>query len=145
MRKLIAIGLLISSSHVLAVQQAVVDFVTSTKQSTVSDIEEIPEPELYKPVEYLGTNLRSPFKANQYSQQIVSIPIEIKPGVIQQPRPDANRTREYLERYGLKDFVMVGTLSKKGIVWGLVQDRSGIVHAVKTGDYIGENSGQAFC
>lgn len=37
---------------------------------------------------------------------------------------------------------MVGTLSKAGNIWGLVNDGEGRIHRVSVGDYLGKNYGK---
>lgn len=121
------------------------EYVNQIKNSAVGAVDKIPANKEYKIVEYNAENLRSPFVATKQAQQpIVSVqqPIEIKSALVQQPRPDAKRPREYLEQFPLSSFVMVGTLSKPEINWGLIKDSSGMIYAVKNGDYLGQNSGK---
>ncbi len=53
-----------------------------------------------------------------------------------------NRNREELERFELDSLRMVGTLQNEENNWGIVVDPGGIVHRVKTGNYVGLNIGR---
>jgi type IV pilus assembly protein PilP len=53
-----------------------------------------------------------------------------------------NRNREELEGFELDSIKMVGTLQNEDNNWGIVIDPGGIVHRVKTGNYIGLNIGK---
>lgn len=121
-------------------------YVNQIKNSAVGAVETIPPNKQYKTVEYTAENLRNPFVASRQpqSQPTVVVPqhIETKSALVQQPRPDAKRPREYLEQFPLSSFVMVGTLSKPGMNWGLIKDTNGMIYAVKNGDYLGQNSGK---
>lgn len=130
-------SLISCSSH----DQEVQDFVDDIKKNSTGKVNELPAAKEYRGEDYAAKNLRSPFdsgvRAVRSSQDA---PQDTK--ITQAPRPDANRPREYLERYPLEDYIMVGTISKGNYIWGLVQDKTGMVHAIKVGDYIGENSGK---
>ncbi len=121
-------------------------FVNQVKSSAVGAVDTIPPNKIYKTVEYRGESLRNPFVA---MRQAVPEPAAITPqqsetknALVQQPRPDAKRPREYLEQFPITSFVMVGTLSKPDMNWGLIKDSNGMIYAVKNGDYLGQNSGK---
>jgi type IV pilus assembly protein PilP len=126
-------------------KKATEDYVNQIKNSAVGAVEKIPPNKQYKTVDYTAENLRNPFIATRQPQQPVNVvqqPIETKNALVQQPRPDAKRPREYLEQFPLSSFVMVGTLSKPEMNWGLIKDGNGMIYAVKNGDYLGQNSGK---
>lgn len=115
--------------------------VEKTKQLNVSKIEALPTLKEYFPINYESDKLNDPFDipagkliARKNNQQL-----EIK---MQSQKPDYARPREYLENYPLDSLVMVGTLKKRGEMWGLIVDRAGIIHKVKAGNYLGQNSGK---
>jgi type IV pilus assembly protein PilP len=58
------------------------------------------------------------------------------------PRPDMQRTREYLERFELDTVTMVGTFAKESSEWALIRDPGGTVHRVAVGNYLGKNHGK---
>lgn len=123
-------------------QQSVTEYVNQVKKNAKPKVDEIAPAQEMQKVAYNAGELRSPFKGSKIATFESDQIMQNGKVIVQKPRPDANRVREYLERYSIAEFIMVGTLSKKGITWGLVQDQTGIVHAVKIGDYIGENSGR---
>lgn len=125
-------------------QESVASYVAKVKQTKPGDIEPLPANKEYVAEEYRAQSYRSPFVSGSgRSTASSSLTPDMQDTIMTDvPRPDANRPREYLERYSLSNFSMVGTLSKHEQYWGLVQDVNGKVHAVKIGDYIGENSGQ---
>ena len=58
------------------------------------------------------------------------------------PRPDVERSREYLESFPLDTLSMVGTLHIGETMYGLVQTSDGLIHRVTPGNYIGQNDGR---
>ena len=50
--------------------------------------------------------------------------------------------REDLEQFELDALRMVGILEDKKILWGIVQDTTGVVHRVQVGNYLGRNYGK---
>jgi type IV pilus assembly protein PilP len=119
-------------------------FVANVKEQKPGEISPLPANKEYEAAEYTAQSYRSPFVpgSGRSVQSVATSTEDIQGSVLTDvPRPDAARPREYLERYPLSNFIMVGTLSKHSQYWGLVQDVNGKVHAVKVGDYIGENSG----
>lgn len=57
-------------------------------------------------------------------------------------RPDANRRREFLERYPLDTLSMVGTIERGGQSYGLIRDPDGLIHQVQVGNHLGQNDGR---
>lgn len=95
-------------------------------------IEPLPEIKPYESFTYDPTGLRSPFEP--------SVPV-VAPGV-GGVRPDARRTREFLEGFSLDTLRMVGTLKQQGRVYGLVRTKDGLIHRVLPGNYVGQNDGR---
>lgn len=58
------------------------------------------------------------------------------------PRPDDDRSREYLEGFPLDTLGMVGTLHINETMYGLVQTADGLIHRVIPGNYMGQNDGR---
>ena len=58
------------------------------------------------------------------------------------PRPDDERSREYLESFPLDTLGMVGTLRINDTMYGLVQTADGLIHRVIPGNYLGQNDGR---
>lgn len=123
--------------------QNVADYVAEIKKNAVGKVDPLPPFKEYQSENYTAQNLRSPFSKSKVVQtSIVQEQVITEEGVVQQPRPDASRKREFLEGFPLGSLTMVGTLNKGNYYWGLVQDSSGKVYSVKVGDYIGQNSGR---
>lgn len=118
------------------------EYVQEVKKSAKGKVNPLPNLMKIKQVTYTAQNLRSPFSlsggAYNAPTTITSVTGEV---IKQEPRPDIDRPREYLEQFPLSSFTMVGTLSKPQANWGLLRDANGLIHAVKVGDYIGLNSG----
>jgi type IV pilus assembly protein PilP len=58
------------------------------------------------------------------------------------PRPDDDRSREYLESFPLDTLGMVGTMHINETMYGLVQTADGLIHRVIPGNYMGQNDGR---
>jgi type IV pilus assembly protein PilP len=118
-------------------------FVAKTKASTAGNkLEPLPSIEPYRPFAYTAQGLKDPFVLAAFVQQefLVDIPpenIKEDSGI----RPDPTRPREELEKYALGSLKMVGTLQKDGM-WALIKAPDGIVHRVRSGNYLGFNHGK---
>ncbi len=95
-------------------------------------IEPLPEVKPYEAFAYEASTMRSPF--------VPSAPVRAE--VANAVRPDAKRSREFLEQFPLDTLRMVGTLSLNGRNYGLVQGKDGLVHRVLPGNYVGQNDGR---
>lgn len=117
-------------------------YVAQIKKTAKGKVEPLPAIKPIKQVTYSAQNLRSPFVLAGGAYNVPAV-ITGPSGqtITQAPRPDLNRPREYLEQFPLSSFVMVGTLSKPNLSWGLIKGADGMIHAVKVGDYLGLNSG----
>jgi len=58
------------------------------------------------------------------------------------PRPDVDRSPEFLEGFPLDTLRMVGTLDISETMYGLVQTSDGLIHRVVPGNYMGQNDGR---
>jgi type IV pilus assembly protein PilP len=113
------------------------DFVAAAKARPGKKIDPIPTYPPYKTYTYQVMAMRPPF----------SKPVKVKPVSQDQMsltnvKPDKNRTKEFLEGYSIDSLKMVGTLSLKGVLSALIQDRTGSVHPVSEGNYIGKKHGK---
>lgn len=95
-------------------------------------IDPLPEIKPYEAFSYQASSMRSPF--------VPSAPVRSE--VANAVRPDAKRTREFLEQFPLDTLRMVGTLQLNGRNYGLVQGKDGLVHRVLLGNYMGQNDGR---
>ena len=99
-------------------------------------IEPIPAFEAYEAFAYAAATLRSPFDR----------PIDIRQLTVLSARaalrPDANRPKQYLERFTLDSLFMVGSLKRNGQNWTLIKDPEGGIHRVQVGDFLGRDHGR---
>lgn len=118
-------------------------FVAATKASaTGSKLEPLPVIAPYSPFAYTAQGLKDPFALAEFVQQ--EFLVDIPPETAQEDsgiRPDPARPREELEKYALGSLKMVGTLQKGGL-WALIKAPDGIVHRVRSGNYLGINHGK---
>lgn len=113
-------------------------YIADVKAKPAAPIPPIPTVRTYSPYVYEGLEGRDPFRrstsegADEVAQQTNT----------DGPRPDFQRTREYLERFELDTLTMVGTFSKAPSDWALIRDPDGVVHRVSVGNYMGKNHGK---
>lgn len=113
------------------------NYIAAVKARPADPIPPIPPVKTYTPYQYEGLTGRDPFR-----QSINEGSDDVRSTAGTGPRPDFDRPREYLERYELDTLEMVGTFSKEGSDWALVEDPEGIIHRVPVGNYIGKNHGR---
>ena len=99
-------------------------------------IEPLPVVKPYEPVPYQAFGLPDPFGPAKIELGIAAA-AKSKGGA---NAPDTMRPKEPLEAYPLESLKMVGTLSQKGVTYGLVRAASS-VYRVKAGNYLGQNFG----
>ena len=112
-------------------------------------IEPLPEIKPYEAYVYESSKLESKDPFKRFYIQERSIAIEnsdtgpVDDGLTEEMRNEIqNRNREELERFELDSLKMVGTLTDEENNWGILLDPGGIVHRVKTGNYVGLNIGK---
>ena len=113
------------------------DYVAEVKAKPGKKIDPIPTYPPYKSYTYQVMTMRAPF----------SKPIKVKPVSREQMaatdvEPDEDRVKEFLEGFQLETLGMVGTIQRKDIMYALISDSSGAVHAVSAGNYLGKNHGR---
>jgi type IV pilus assembly protein PilP len=96
----------------------------------------IPPFKAYKAFTYSATTLRSPFDRPIEIREITQLQS------VSTVEPDNDRAKEFLEQYTFDSLAMVGSLSRAGTDWTLVQDPDGGVHRVKVGNFMGRNHGR---
>lgn len=128
-------GILLSGcSSDIAKLQAKVEGV---KSQPPGEIEPIPEIRTYQAFEYPGHD-RDPFDPDIMAAAISPTSIQPRGNI----SIDINRVKEYLESFPLDSLKMVGTLTRKGLLTGLVQTSDGTIQRVITGNYAGQNFGK---
>jgi type IV pilus assembly protein PilP len=96
----------------------------------------IPPFKAYKAFSYSATTMRAPFDRPIEIAELRKI--EFQSSV----KPDTERGKEFLEQFTFDSLSMVGSLSRSGVDWTLVQDPEGGVHRVRVGNYLGRNHGR---
>lgn len=113
------------------------EFVKEVREQEKSEIDKLPEEKTLPKVEYTESKSRSPF---QTSDEFVRGKFS---NLNASNKPDADRVKEPLENYSLKELRMVGTLKKSdGTYWGLIKNADNTIYKVKPGNYIGNNYGK---
>ena len=106
------------------------------KHKPKGQIEPIPTFTPYSPYIYSATALRSPFTRPmlESEQRLVGRKLDVA--------PDMNRQKELLERFNFDALSMVGTLSRGGQLWALIDDSEGGIHRITVGNHLGKNHGR---
>lgn len=115
-------------------------FVQQIKSQPPGRIEPIPEFQPYQNFEYTSHDLRDPFKLVDFRRPDENI--EEIAAIGSGPKPNIDRVREPLEDFPLDTLRLKGTLTKDGIIWGLIFAPDNTVHRVLEGHYMGQNHGR---
>ena len=109
-------------------------YINDIKKRKGGVIEPLPEVTPYEIFNYVADKqgIRSPFRPD--TPQTV--------GGATGPRPDEERSREYLETFPLDALAMVGTLYMDNQIYGLIRTTDGLIHRVTPGNYLGQNDGR---
>ena len=113
-------------------------YIAEVKERPATPIPPIPPVRTYTPYRYEGLTGRDPFRQSntEGAEQVAQNANNTG------PKPDLQRTREYLERFELDTLVMVGTFEKELSEWALIKDPDGVIHRVAVGNYLGQNHGK---
>ncbi|MFD1215754.1 MULTISPECIES: pilus assembly protein PilP [Microbulbifer] len=108
----------------------------AVKHKPKGQIEPIPTFTPYSPYVYSAAAQRSPFTRPvlEADQRLVGRRLDVA--------PNENRQKELLERFAFDGLSMVGTLSRGGQLWALVNDGEGGIHRITVGNYLGKNHGR---
>jgi type IV pilus assembly protein PilP len=109
-------------------------YVNEVKMRKGGIIEPLPEITPYEGFNYIADKqgIRSPFRPDTPQSA----------GGGNGPRPDDERSREYLESFPLDALGMVGTLHIDETMYGLVKTSDGLIHRVTPGNFMGQNDGR---
>lgn len=112
------------------------DYIEQVKARPPGMIEPMPTFRPYEAFVYGATAKRSPFDR----------PVEEKQKILGEAdadlKPDLSREKEFLESFNIGALRMVGTLEMHGTLWALINDSSGGIHRVTTGNYLGKDHGR---
>jgi len=106
------------------------------KAQPAGALEPVPEIALVAPFPYQPNARRDPFAMDRQAADVVKK--RDSNGI----SPDPMRPKEPLEAFSLDSLRMVGTLEQYGTRWALIMTREGILHRVRTGNYLGRNDGK---
>ena len=111
-------------------------YINEVKARPGGRIDPLPEITPYEIFTYVADaeGVRSPF--------VPDTPQVSSSGAAGGVRPDAERSREFLEGFPLDTLNMVGTLYIGDTMYGLVQTSDGLIHRVVPGNYLGQNDGR---
>jgi type IV pilus assembly protein PilP len=110
-------------------------WMAETRGHAKVSVPKLAEPKKFTPFSYTGKSAIDPTSPAKLADALA------RQGGANRFKPDLERRREALEAYPLDTLKMVGTLSKAGISYALVQaDRT--IYQAKLGNYIGQNLGR---
>ncbi len=112
------------------------NYVAEVKARPPTPIDPIPQITQAETFLYIGDDRRDPFEPTKEIADVLQESTE------EGPRPDPNRRKEELEFFPLDSLKMVGTMNRKGTMWGLVQTPDGTIHRVRVGNHLGQNYGR---
>ncbi len=113
-------------------------YIANIKAQPKGAIESLPETKVVEPFLFNPEGLRDPFKPLVQIDQNKLTGYSAAGGI----QPDLLRRKEDLEALPLESLQMVGTLTMKSILWGLVKADDGTIHRVQVGHYMGKNFGK---
>jgi type IV pilus assembly protein PilP len=125
-------------------------YVAKIKAKENPHVAAIPEIKQIPPYFYEVQHMRDPFKALQEAiakpspGRITTTGIRSETGESQKscPPPNPNRVRTGLELMSLDAIKMIGTIESNGILWALIQSKTGTIYRVKKDDFLGEQHGK---
>lgn len=109
-------------------------FMDEERNKKAPPIEALPTYPPYVSSVYSAAGLKSPFDPPRAETGSDPQGAEVDP-------PDRSRVKEYLERFNIVELKMVGTIEQNGVRWALINDGTGSVHRVTSGNYLGRNYG----
>lgn len=113
-------------------------YMADVKARPRGTIEPLPEIKPVEPFVFKPEGLRDPFKAIGDAAEAEETLVSIGNGI----RPDTSRRKEELEAFPLDSLRMVGTVTMKSNLWGLVKASDKTIYRVQVGNYMGKNYGK---
>ena len=114
-------------------------YISAVKAKPKGKIQPLPKIKVVETFIFNPKGLRDPFKPLvQPDQQNATPELSIGGGI----QPDTTRRKEELEAFPLDVLKMVGTVSMKSNLWGLIKADDGTLHRVQVGNYMGKNYGK---
>jgi len=113
-------------------------YITNVKSAPKGTIQALPEIKVVESFMFNPEGLRDPFKPLEQPEQDEVAEQSTGGGI----KPDTSRRKEELEAFPLEALKMVGTVTIKSKLWGLVKADDGTIHRVQAGNYMGKNFGK---
>lgn len=113
-------------------------YIAEVKQRPGRPLPPLPKMQEFETFEYAAHDMRDPFAKIASDQVDQSDAVAAGNGI----RPDRTRRKDELESFPLDGLDMVGTMGSDADIFGLVKDPNGVVHRVKTSNYLGQNDGK---
>jgi type IV pilus assembly protein PilP len=114
-------------------------YIAKIKAEPKGKIQPLPEIKVVEPFMFNPKDLRDPFKPLAQPERQDAIPaLSTGSGL----KPDTTRRKEDLEAFPLEILKMVGTVTMKSKLWGLVKTDDGSIYRVQVGNYMGKNYGK---
>ncbi|WP_033413822.1 pilus assembly protein PilP [Kangiella aquimarina] len=118
--------------------------VQQIKNDTPTSVPPLPEVKPYEPFTYSASDMRSPFA--RLDPEFESRLLQIDADCVSDVKPDPNRRKDELEKYGLDALQYVGLISNnkehRGLVKILSGDSAGVIQPVHEGEYLGLDDGR---
>ena len=114
-------------------------YIAKVKAEPKGKIQPIPEITVIEPFIFNPKDLRDPFKPLAQPEQFDAVPEFLTGNGL---KPDTSRRKEELEAIALETLQMVGTVTMKSKLWGLVKADDGTIYRVQVGNYMGKNYGK---
>jgi type IV pilus assembly protein PilP len=108
------------------------------KAQPKSTIPPLPAIKVVEPFIFNPEGLRDPFSPIEPDKSAENAGVATSGGI----KPDLTRQKEELELFSLDTLRMVGTLTMKANLWGLVRANDGTIHRIQVGNYMGKNYGK---
>lgn len=112
-------------------------YLGNVKKRTPPPIEPLPPMRSFKTHVYVPS--RDPFLSGDEDELDLGLAEDDSADPL---RPDMDRPRELLESFPLDALDMVGTMGEGEAMEALIKDPDGVVHRVRTGNWLGQNHGQ---
>jgi type IV pilus assembly protein PilP len=113
-------------------------YITDVKAKPKGTIQPLPEVKPVEPFVFKPEGLRDPFKSVSESEESEDAGVSVGDGI----KPDTTRRKEELEAFPLDDLRMVGTVTMKASLWGLVKASDKTIYRIQVGNYMGKNYGR---
>ncbi|AOE49092.1 pilus assembly protein PilP [Kangiella sediminilitoris] len=118
--------------------------IAKIKSETKQSVEPLPKVAAYEPFTYSASDMRSPFA--RLDPEIESRTMVVDGNCETDVRPDPNRQKNEMEKFGLDALQYMGMIANKKELRGLVKilsgDSAGVIQPVHEGEYIGLNDGR---